>query len=97
MRYLVVDGMLSGTGIRDAVEGGYLDLRELGLSQVLMKDMSRWLRRYEEAHYAQFNDQMEVATLDSEGLVLCKRLKEELPQSKIEYFSSGNMRKVHLD
>lgn len=23
MRYLIIDGMLSGTGVRDAVDGGY--------------------------------------------------------------------------
>jgi hypothetical protein len=94
MRYLVVDGMLSGTGVRDAVDGGYLDLHELGLSSEFVKDMSLWLRRYENAHYAQFGDRQEVAALDSQGLVLCKRLGEELPQSKVEYFSSAEMRKI---
>lgn len=31
MKYLVVDGELSGTGIRDAVEGDYIELDDLGL------------------------------------------------------------------
>jgi hypothetical protein len=96
-RYLVVDGMLSGTGIRDAVEGGYLDLHELGLSSEFVKNMSLWLRRYENAHYVQFGDQQEVAALDSQGLAICKKLMEELPQSKVEYFSSGEMKKIRIN
>ena len=31
MCYLTVDGMLSGTGIRDTVEGNHVDLSELAL------------------------------------------------------------------
>lgn len=94
MRYLIVDGMLSGTGIRNAVEGGYVDLHELGLSSELIKDFSLWLSRYEDVHYAQFEDKQEIAVLDSQGIALCKRLQNELPDSKIEYFSNAEMRKI---
>lgn len=97
MRYLIVDGMLSGTGIRDAVDGGYLDLSELGISSELAADIVQWLKRYEEAHYAQFENQQEVAVLDSQGIELCKRLKAEIPESKIEYFSTGKMHKIHFN
>jgi hypothetical protein len=27
MQYLIIDGMLSGTGVRDAIAGDYLDLK----------------------------------------------------------------------
>lgn len=94
MHYLVVDGMLSGTGIKDAIEGGYLGLNELGLSAEFVNDMSLWLHSYENAHYLQFNDPEVVAALDSQGLLLCKRLREELPQSKVDYFSSASMQKL---
>jgi hypothetical protein len=95
LRYLIVDGMLSGTGIRDAVEGGYLSPRELGLSSQLVRDISLWVSRYEDAHYAQFNDKQEIAILDAQGIALCKRLENELP-SKVEYFSNGEMRKIPI-
>ena len=32
MKYLVIDAALSGTGIRDKYEGGYIDPDDLGLS-----------------------------------------------------------------
>jgi hypothetical protein len=90
-RYLIVDGMLSGTGIRDAVEGGYIDPEQLGISQEIIDDIASWLGRYEHAHYFQFADWEEVETLDREGMNLCKRLRTELVDSKIEYFSSAKM------
>lgn len=34
-RYLAVDGSLSGTGVRDAVEGGYLTPSVIGVSDGL--------------------------------------------------------------
>ena len=45
MRYLIVDGMLSGTGVRDAVSGGYVGLAELGLSQNAVEMIANWLAR----------------------------------------------------
>jgi len=46
----IVDGMLSGTGIRDAVEGGYVQLR---ISPALSNKLAAWLLKYEEAHFHQ--------------------------------------------
>lgn len=95
-RYLTVDGMLSGTGIRDSVAGGYISPRELGISVDLIDQIEQWLLRYEQAHYCQFNDKEESERLDREGLEICKRLQDQLPQSKIEYFSDAEMRKMSL-
>jgi hypothetical protein len=96
-RYLIVDGMLSGTGIRDAVEGGYIDPEQLGISQEIIGDIASWLARYEHAHYFQFADSEEVETLDREGRHLCERLRAELVNSKIEYFSSAKMAFIRAD
>ncbi len=96
MRYLIVDGMLSGTGIRDAVEGGYVDLEQLGISRSLQSDINVWVARYESSHYAQFNDSEEVDALDNEGVSLCKRLRSELSDSKIEYFSNARMQNIRV-
>lgn len=94
MRYFIVDGMLSGTGIRDAVEGGFVDLRQIGISGELVNDINYWLARYMQAHYFQFNNLREVDVLDHEGASLCKRLRNELVDSKVEYFSHAKMQIV---
>jgi hypothetical protein len=94
MRYLMIDGMLSGTGVRDAVDGGYVELAELGLSPNFLDIFAIWLARYETAHYKQFDDPREVEALDSIGLELCDLLAQELPESKIEYFSAARMKEM---
>jgi hypothetical protein len=96
MRYLAVDGMLSGTGIRDSVEGGYVDPAELGVSEDLRRRIGLWLIRYADAHYAQFEDSQVVAELDTEGVAICRQLRDELPQSKITYFSNAEMRDLTM-
>ena len=45
-RYLVIDGMLNGTGIRDYYEGGYVEPQELNLSLELKERLEAWLSRY---------------------------------------------------
>lgn len=94
MRYLIVDGMLSGTGVRDAISGGYVELADLGLSPNVVEVIASWLARYETAHYHQFNDSREVEALDDIGLELCDRLARELPGNTIWYFSAARMEKL---
>ena len=83
--------MLSGTGVRDAVEGGYVEHQELGLSPAISDRLSRWLAEYENCHYRQFQDAKQVADLDAEGVEICRLLRIELPDSKIDYFSNAKM------
>ncbi len=94
MLYLVVDGMLSGTGVRDAVEGGYLVPGGLGVSNQLTARIAAWLARYEDAHYHQFEDKAAIAALDAEGVAICRLLRAEIPEAKIDYFSAAEMRKL---
>lgn len=94
MRYLIVDGMLSGTGVRDAVSGGYVALSELGISPEVAEVITSWLARYEAAHYQHFGDSGDVRTLDNIGLELCDRIAKELQGSKVGYFSTGRMEKL---
>jgi len=93
-RSLIVDGMLSGTGIRDAKAGGYVDPNELGLSPNLEKRIAEWLLEYENAHYHQFVDKAENQQLDQEGIAIAKHIQEELPDAQVEYFSNAEMRKI---
>ena len=91
-RYLVVDGNLSGTGVRDAVEGGYLTPSVIGVSDGLGDEIAAWQKRYELAHFRSYTDLAEVDKLDAEGLALRQKLSVELAQAKVQYFSSAKMR-----
>ena len=42
MRYLVIDGILGGTGIRNQHEGGYIDPEQLLLSDQLLARLKEW-------------------------------------------------------
>jgi hypothetical protein len=56
-----------------------------------VETIASWLARYETAHYRQFNDPHEVEALEHIGLELCHRPVQELPGSKIVYFSAARM------
>jgi len=86
--------MMSGSGIRDAVEGGYVKASALGLSKPLQERICRWLARYEDAHFRQYSVLEEVADLDSEGLEIAQLIRVELHGSKVEYFSSARMMRI---
>ncbi len=96
MKYLTVDGMLSGTGIRDSVAGGYLELNELGLQDELKCRIREWLLKYEDAHFRQFENEEENSTLDREGVAIAKAVGQQVAETKIEYFSSANMCKIEV-
>ena len=96
MQYLTVDGMMSGTGIRDSVEGGYIKISELGISAELQSQIVEWLAAYEDAHYSQYADKDEIEKLDAEGLAIATSLQKELHEAKVEYYSSAKMEKMIL-
>ena len=93
MRYLTVDGMFAGTGIRDTVEGGYLTPSVLGLSSDLALRLAAWLQAYEAAHHAGYRDADQVAQLDQEGMRICVAVRQELPNTKVEYYSDALMQR----
>lgn len=90
---LLIDGMLSDTGVRDAVAGGYVAPDAIGLSAQLAADIAAWQRKYEEAHFAGFPDNDE-ALLDDEGPTLSSRVRGELSDRRIGYFSNGRMERL---
>jgi hypothetical protein len=94
MRYLTVDGMFSGTGIRDSVEGGYLIPSDLGLSSDLASRLATWLREYAAARDAGYRDADHVAQLDQEGERICAAVRQELADAKVEYYSDALMKRV---
>jgi len=89
----VIDGMLSGTGVRDAVKGGYVDPTALGLSEGLTRSIASWQARYEEAHFDGFPEAI-VSKLDTEGRALALKVGKELPDAVVGYFSNGRMERL---
>jgi hypothetical protein len=93
-RILIVDGMLSGTGIRDAKAGGYVYPDELRLSANLVKRIATWLLEYEKTHYYQFVDKARNQRLDHEGIAIAKQIREEFREAQVGYFSNAEMRNI---
>ena len=96
MRYLTVDGMLSGKGIRDSLTGEYLDPSEVGFSTELVRRIEKWLIDYETAHYRQFDDEAENQRLDQEGIEIARQAQSRLPEMKVEYFSDADLKKLRF-
>lgn len=91
MRYLIIDASLNGTGIRDKYEGGYLIPEALGLSSTIIKQLNGWLLKYENEHYDGFTNDNIIDELDREGKEIALRIKDELSEVKLEYFSDARM------
>jgi len=89
----LIDGMLSGTGVRDTVNGGYVEPGAIGLSSLLVRDIAAWQQKYEEAHFAGFPEEL-VADLDEEGLVLSSRAAGELGGKSVGYYSNGRLKRL---
>ncbi len=89
----LIDGMLSGTGVRDAINGGYREPREIGLSEALAGEIANWQQRYEEAHFDGFPDNL-VAELDRQGLAITMQARTELADIEIGYFSNGQLKRL---
>jgi hypothetical protein len=89
----LLDGMLSGTGVRDAISGGYVAPSDLGLSTALQTNIAEWQRDYEDAHFEGFRDET-VAVLDRKGQELVALIRAEKPLLRIGYFSNGLMRRI---
>ena len=91
MKYLVIDAALSGTGIRDKYEGGFLAIEGLGISCGTMDRLNQWLSNYENGRCNGFADDQIIDELDREGKNIALAVKNELSEVKIEYFSDARM------
>lgn len=96
IEYIVVDGELNGTGVRDYYEGGYIDPLLLNLSEILRIKQSEWLLRYENEHYHEFSNEHEVEALDKEGLEIAQKIKKELSDRKVHYYSAAKLKTILL-
>jgi hypothetical protein len=93
---LLVDGMLSGTGIRDALNGGYIKPSALSISSDLQARIAGWLARYENAHFYDYANKNEVRELDEQGLEITRLLRDELSDADVGYFSNANMQRLEV-
>ena len=93
MKYLTVDASLSGTGIRNQYEGGYITPESLGLNPEVIQLLKDWLLRYENEHYNGYENEEIVKKLDKEGKQIARIIKNDLLEVKIEYFSDARMTK----
>lgn len=91
MRYFVIYAALSGTGIRDKYEGGYLNTGDLNLSLTIKNKLKEWLSRYETEHYNGFTDDNVINKLDLDGKEIALMIKNELSEVKVDYFSDARM------
>jgi len=91
MKYIVIDASLSGTGIRDKYEGGYILAEKLSLSSEITQRLCVWLVKYENEHYNGFTNFRTIDELDQEGKDIGLMIKKELLDVKIEYFSAARM------
>lgn len=90
-RKIYVDGMMSGTGLRNAVEGGYIYPEDVGLSTDLRSRLSVWLEAYKRAFMRSYDDEEEVRNLDEEGMEITRLVAEQLKGADVSYYSDANM------
>ncbi len=93
---LIVDGMLSGTGVRDALNGGYVHLSDLKIPPSLIREINKWLSDYEMAHFLQYTDEKKNKALDKQGIQIANHLKTVLPNVNIRYYSNWLMKEMRL-
>lgn len=54
MKYLIINGCLNGSGIRDKHTEGYIDPASLNLSIKFVNKLIVWLKKYENEFYNQY-------------------------------------------
>jgi len=89
MIYIVVDATLNCTGIRDGANGGFLDPSD-ALSPGLLIRLANWLAEYETEHYRGFKNESRIQKLDQEGKEIAIAIRQEIPDTKIAYYSDAS-------
>lgn len=94
--YLTVDGCFRGTGIRDSVEGGFIDLDSLDINSELKEKIKRWVLEYESEHYKNYLDKQNIEQLDLTGKEIARMIADELINTKVKYYSAAKMKEELL-
>lgn len=91
-KYLTVDGMVSGTGIRD--DRKYIDPDSLRLSSELVKRLKVWHESYQTEFYKGYENESLTRSLDKEGIEISKAVIKEYGECKVEYLSDSTLKKT---
>lgn len=97
MRYLVVNGLMSGTGIKDPHSEIDPSPQELGLSSHVISLIEQWLKRYADAMMDGYKNKKENERLDQEGIEIARAVRSELLETKVEYYSDVLSKRILLD
>ena len=92
--YLIIDACLSGSGIRDYYQGGYISPECLPLSIKTIKRLNDWLVNYHNEHFNGFKNLQLIDELDEEGKTIASLIKNELLEAKVSYFSDAKMSQI---
>ncbi len=90
-KLLLIDGMLNGTGIRDQLNGGYIEPESLGITPTLIKKLQDWHLKYQEEFYNGYSNTLIVDKLDELGRDISNEIQKELTEFKVSYFSDAKM------
>jgi hypothetical protein len=93
-RHFIVDGMLSGTGVRDGINGGYIEIDDLALPEKLSRRIQKWHSAYEKLHFRNYKDHSQINKLDNEGKDIVVELQGLFQGDKVSYYSSALMKLI---
>ena len=96
MNYLIVDAYFAGTGIRDEYNGKYIQPQDIGISERLTTEINIWLCLYKKESHNGYRNTVLIEKLDKEGLRIALKIKKELRDVKISYWSDAKMEKYLL-
>lgn len=90
-KYLVVDGMISGTGISVQYENEYIEPESLKISADLIEKLNHWHEKYKQEFYNNYADTMKIQQLDKEGVEIASAISDEIADCKVSYFSDADL------
>ena len=96
-KYIVVDGEMGGTGLREKYRPLDLEPGDLGISDGLQSRIREWLLEYERAYHSNFTNEVENMNLDAKGVEIAKCVKQELPSAEVSYYSSVTLCELPLE
>ena len=91
MKYLVVDGMFRGTGIRDKYNSGYIRIDHLPIPIEVKNQINNWLADYQNEFFTGYKDELRILELDKVGIEIAKAIQKHL-DAKVTYYSDGSMK-----
>jgi hypothetical protein len=96
MKKIAIDASLSGTGIRDNINGGYLKPKELELNQEIENELFNWLNDYAEAFYGGYKEKNKIQELDEKGVLIARKISAFKSEYEVTYFSDALLKNISI-